>query len=95
MVGTHDLHNANDLNPVKHFILLWAQIPLWVVVSISLRNLSESNIQLEHSGGGSHASGGSAVTLRKVRVISQSGRCFFFTSQLGCLVHSESVTPDV
>ena len=68
MVGTYDLHNANDLNPVKHFILLWAQIPLWVVVSISLRNLSESNIQLEHSGGGSHARGGSGVTLRKVKL---------------------------
>ena len=37
---TYDLYSTNGCNPIKLYTLPWAQIPLWIVLSLALRNLS-------------------------------------------------------
>lgn len=37
---TYDLYSTNGCNPIKLYTLPWAQIPLWIALSLALRNLS-------------------------------------------------------
>ncbi|XP_028410881.1 cytochrome c oxidase assembly protein COX18, mitochondrial-like [Dendronephthya gigantea] len=37
---TYNLYSTNGCNPIKLYTLPWAQIPLWIILSLALRNLS-------------------------------------------------------
>ncbi|XP_046859433.1 cytochrome c oxidase assembly protein COX18, mitochondrial-like [Xenia sp. Carnegie-2017] len=36
----YDLYKTNGCNPIRIYILPWVQIPLWIILSLALRNIS-------------------------------------------------------